>query len=264
MYRIGQKSGLDFETFYGYVIAISANKTRVAFHLEPTFEVTFVLHGISRPRLASSTESTSSNPAPIARTPLSTVPTNQMQSNWNTFYNSLTSVIPTMIGHELDKILLVGNPPLQFLVTGEPNPEYNQWKCKDQLLLSWLRSSMIEGVLTSIASFSSSHAGGQSISDYVDKTQAIADSLTVAGSPILDQDLILQLLNGLGSEYDPVVSWITARSDVLTFEEVQALLLCHESRLEHHSSVTDLSMKLQANVAFTGSRNPLYRPPHHD
>ncbi|KAM6552097.1 hypothetical protein CsatB_001905 [Cannabis sativa] len=149
---------------------------------------------------------------------------------------------------------------------------------------------MSEGVLASVACFSSSHAvwraleqkfssqskarllqlknqfstirkGGQTISDYVDKVQAIADSLAVAGSPILDQDLILQLLNGLGPEYDPVVSGITARSDSLTFEEVQALLLSHESRLEHHSSLTDHSMKLQANIAFTGSRTNPYRPP---
>uniref|UniRef100_A0A803NPY8 Integrase catalytic domain-containing protein n=1 Tax=Cannabis sativa TaxID=3483 RepID=A0A803NPY8_CANSA len=176
-------------------------------------------------------------------------------------------VIPTVIGHELDKILLAGTPPLQRLVNGEPNPEYTRWKRKDQLLLSWLRSSMTEGVLASVASFSSSHSfstirkGSQTISDYVDKIQFIADSLAVVGSQIDDQDLILQLLNGLGPEYDPVVSGITARSDVLSFEEVQALLLSHESRLEHHSSVTDHTMKLQANVAFTGPRNNTYRPP---
>uniref|UniRef100_A0A803PRX7 Reverse transcriptase Ty1/copia-type domain-containing protein n=1 Tax=Cannabis sativa TaxID=3483 RepID=A0A803PRX7_CANSA len=109
--------------------------------------------------------------------------------------------------------------------------------------------------------FSTIHKGGQSISDYVDKIQAIADSLAVAESPILYQDLILQLLNGLGPAYDPIVSGITARSDVLTFEEVQALLLAHENRLEHNSSVTDLALKLQANVAFTDSRNNPYRAP---
>uniref|UniRef100_A0A803PYF2 Leucine-rich repeat-containing N-terminal plant-type domain-containing protein n=2 Tax=Cannabaceae TaxID=3481 RepID=A0A803PYF2_CANSA len=43
-------------------------------------------------------------------------------------------------------------------------------------------------------------------------------------------------------------------------EEVQPLLLSHESRLEHHDTVTDLNMKLQANVAFSISRTNSYRP----
>uniref|UniRef100_A0A803PTR4 Retrovirus-related Pol polyprotein from transposon TNT 1-94-like beta-barrel domain-containing protein n=1 Tax=Cannabis sativa TaxID=3483 RepID=A0A803PTR4_CANSA len=102
--------------------------------------------------------------------------------------------------------------------------------------------------------------GSLSISDYVNKMQSITDSLAIAGSPIPNQDFILQLLNGFGLEFDSVVLGITVRSDSLTPEEVQALLLSHESCLEHHNSVTDLTMKLQPNVAFSGSRTNPYRP----
>uniref|UniRef100_A0A803PJV9 Retrovirus-related Pol polyprotein from transposon RE1 n=1 Tax=Cannabis sativa TaxID=3483 RepID=A0A803PJV9_CANSA len=193
------------------------------------------------------------------------------------FLSWKSQVLPTVIGHDLDEILLAGIPPPAQLVSGEPNPMLRQWKRQDQLLLSWLRASMTDAVLASVANFTSSHSvwraleqrfssqskarllqlksqfstlrkGGQSISDFSDKVQSIADSLAIAGSPIQDQDLILQLLNGLGPEYDSVVSGITARSDDLTFEEVQSLLLAHESRIDHHNTVADLSMKLQANV----------------
>uniref|UniRef100_A0A803Q2Q9 Reverse transcriptase Ty1/copia-type domain-containing protein n=1 Tax=Cannabis sativa TaxID=3483 RepID=A0A803Q2Q9_CANSA len=94
---------------------------------------------------------------------------------------------------------------------------------------------MSEGVLASVANFQSSYVvwqaleqrfnsqscarllqlknqfstirkGNLSISDYADKVQNLADSLAVAGYTMNDQDIILQLLNGLGPEYDSVVS----------------------------------------------------------
>ncbi|XP_062093784.1 uncharacterized protein LOC133799806 [Humulus lupulus] len=111
--------------------------------------------------------------------------------------------------------------------------------------------------------FSHISKGNLPISEYVEKVQSIANSLAIAGSPVSSQDLVLQLLNGLGPEFDHVVSGITSRSDLLSFEEVQALLLSHETWLEHHNTLTDLSLKMQANLAYgssknTGSRLPIY------
>uniref|UniRef100_A0A803QAA5 Reverse transcriptase Ty1/copia-type domain-containing protein n=1 Tax=Cannabis sativa TaxID=3483 RepID=A0A803QAA5_CANSA len=142
-------------------------------------------------------------------------------------------VVPTVIGHDLDEILFHRVPSPSTLVNGSPNPMFAQRRKKDQLLLSWLRSSPSEGVLTSIANFQSSYMvwkaleqrfnsqsrarllqlknqfstirkGNLSISDYADKN--LADSLAVAGSTMNDQDIIMQFLNGLGPEYDSVVS----------------------------------------------------------
>lgn len=93
------------------------------------------------------------------------VPTTQ---SWNPFSHSLTSsltikldrtnflawksqVLPTVIGHDLDDILLSDVSPPQLLITGAPNPVFAQWRKKDQLLLSWIRSSMSEGVLGTVA-----------------------------------------------------------------------------------------------------------------
>ncbi|XP_060957927.1 retrovirus-related Pol polyprotein from transposon RE2 isoform X2 [Cannabis sativa] len=191
-------------------------------------------------------------------------------------------VIPTVIGHDLDELLLSDSAPPDKLIIGNDNPLYLQWRRKDQLLLSWLRSSMTEGILATVACYSTSRSvwkaleqkfasqskarllqlkcqltnlqkGNLSISDYVDKIKFVCDSLAIAGHPVNDFDLILHLLNGLGPEFDSVVSSITSRSENLSLEEVQALLMSHESRLERHTTVLDISTKMAANLTL-GSR----------
>ncbi|XP_060965299.1 uncharacterized protein LOC133034261 [Cannabis sativa] len=141
------------------------------------------------------------------------------------FLSWKSQVVPAVIGHDLDAILFNGVPPPQNLINGNPNPLYQQWKRHDQLLLSWLRSSMTEGVLASVANhhtsfavwraleqrfasqsrarllqlkgqFSNVQKSNLSISDYVDKVQNLADSLAIAGANISDQDVVLQILNG--------------------------------------------------------------------
>ena len=69
-----------------------------------------------------------------------------------------SQVLPTVIGHDLDDILLSNVSPPQFLLTGAVNPAYLQWRKKDQLLLSWIRSSMSEGILGTFASYNTSYS----------------------------------------------------------------------------------------------------------
>ena len=58
------------------------------------------------------------------------------------------------------------------------------------------------------------------VSDFYSKMKNFADNLTASGNPITEEDLVLYILAGLGSEYDPVVVNITARSDTLPLQEV--------------------------------------------
>ncbi|KAM6558911.1 hypothetical protein CsatA_028150 [Cannabis sativa] len=97
--------------------------------------------------------------------------------------------------------------------------------------------------------------GNLSISDYYDKVKLLADSLSTAGHPIDESDLIMHLLNGLGPEYDPVVVHVTSLVDNLSFESIQSLLLTHESRIESHNSVLDFSSKIIANLSINNLRN---------
>uniref|UniRef100_A0A803QN75 Retrotransposon Copia-like N-terminal domain-containing protein n=1 Tax=Cannabis sativa TaxID=3483 RepID=A0A803QN75_CANSA len=246
-------------------------------------------------------------------TPASSVTPATTNSSWNPFSNSLTSsltikldrtnylawksqVVPTVIGHDLDEILFNNIHPPPTLITRETNPNFKQWKKRDQLLLSWLRSSMSEGILGSVAAHSTSfevwksleqkfsgqskarllqlksqltniQKGNMSISDYVDKIKSICDNLAIVGCIVNDQDIELQLLNGLGPEYDSVVSGITSTNESKSLEEIQALLMAHECRLERHHSVSNISNKMAANLAvgnsrtgYNSSRNGNFRP----
>uniref|UniRef100_A0A803PEN8 Retrovirus-related Pol polyprotein from transposon TNT 1-94-like beta-barrel domain-containing protein n=1 Tax=Cannabis sativa TaxID=3483 RepID=A0A803PEN8_CANSA len=203
--------------------------------------------------------------------PQTKVPTIHAALNptWNSFSNSLSSslthkldrnnylswksqVVPTVIDHDLDQILFSDVTPPGNLVTGAPNPKYVQWKKERSIapILVVIIDVRINSCFNGYSEFL--------ISVLFNKAQAIADALSIAGSPITNQDLVLHLLNGLGLEFNSVVSSITSRSDLLLFEEVQALLLSHETRLEHHNSVVDLSLTLQANLTFQQSRNGNY------
>ena len=62
------------------------------------------------------------------------------------------------------------------------------------------------------------------------------DELAVAGHALHCDEIISYLLSGLGHDYDSFVTTITAHTDPVTLEEVYALLLTIESRLQHHNS----------------------------
>ncbi|KAL5764189.1 hypothetical protein ACOSP7_016544 [Xanthoceras sorbifolium] len=55
-----------------------------------------------------------------------------------------------------------------------------------------------------------------SMKDYILKIKGYANSLTTAGHQLDDQDVLLNVLHGLGNEYDSMVVHITSREDTIT------------------------------------------------
>ena len=55
--------------------------------------------------------------------------------------------------------------------------------------------------------------GSMTIHDYFLKMKGIADTLASTGQSISDDELLLYVLGGLGSKYDPVVVNLTLRQD---------------------------------------------------
>nr|DAD23070.1 TPA_asm: hypothetical protein HUJ06_024533 [Nelumbo nucifera] len=98
----------------------------------------------------------------------------------------------------------------------------------------------------------------QSVADYLQKARLIADSLASIGEPILDIELVQAILGGLGPDFEALVTTLLVRSEPFTFEEVQALLLNHEVRLEHSRALFD-SYQPQAHYA----SNPRYTSSSH-
>ena len=57
--------------------------------------------------------------------------------------------------------------------------------------------------------------------------RSIADRLRSVGSDIAEQDLILYILQGLGSDYESFITAVTTRTDPLTMADLHGLLLTH-------------------------------------
>ena len=72
-----------------------------------------------------------------------------------------------------------------------------------------------------------------SMCEFLTKMKTFADVLAFVGYPITEEDQVLHIVYGLCHEYDPVVVPITSRTEPYTLNDVGALLLSFENRLEH-------------------------------
>ena len=75
--------------------------------------------------------------------------------------------------------------------------------------------------------------GNLSMTDYLQKIKSLADSLAAAAQPIPELDLILHILGGLSPEYEPFVTSVTTKSDDLSLEDLNAMLLNQEMRINN-------------------------------
>lgn len=159
------------------------------------------------------------------------------------------------------------------------NPDYVSWSRQDQLLLSWILSSLTEGVHAQVVGLSTSYEvwhhlattyastskarimqlrlqlhqlkkGADTMSEFLLKAKSIADQLAMALKPIDDDDLVLYILGGLGSEYGPFVTSTTTREAHIRLSDLHGLLLSEEIRV--NGSQNDLQ-NITANVAAKSS-----------
>ena len=79
----------------------------------------------------------------------------------------------------------------------------------------------------------------------------VADKLASAGSPIIEKDLMLTILNSLGASYRDIVTFITISK--MDYDDAYALLLTHETKLEQEQN--DKSM-FNANYAYRNAYYP--------
>ncbi|KAK6146019.1 hypothetical protein DH2020_019888 [Rehmannia glutinosa] len=121
-------------------------------------------------------------------------------------------------------------PPDKFLVNTEtqeakPNPEYETYLRQDQLLASWVLSTLSESVLVLAI-------GLDSASEIWNSLETNFSSQSKARLILSDEDQVLHVLSGLPSEYNPVIVTITSAIDFFSMSEASALLLSFESRLD--------------------------------
>ncbi|KAL5845588.1 hypothetical protein ACOSQ3_009112 [Xanthoceras sorbifolium] len=165
-------------------------------------------------------------------------------------------------------------------ITLNYNDEYLNWKKIDQLLVSWLFSTLSPSVLGQVTrcvtacevwsllvQLYSRHSmarimhirsqlqnlkkGALSITEFAVKVKGIVDSLTAAGQIISIIDLVAYILGGLGQDFDPVIATITAKKEDNTLQEAQFLLMSFDARLEQFTSHVTLDLPpTSANVLY--------------
>lgn len=95
--------------------------------------------------------------------------------------------------------------------------------------------------------------------DYLNKIKSCCDVLASAGQKIGEEDQVLHILSGLGSEYDPVMVSVTSRAEPCSLKEVHAMLLSFESRLEVSSSTAVVNVDGSVPAANTVIQSPFQK-----
>ena len=88
--------------------------------------------------------------------------------------------------------------------------------------------------------------------DYIMKVKRAADSLAAIGELVSEQDQVMNLLGGLGSDYNAVATAINIRDDKISIKAVHSMLLAFEPRLEQQSSIEQIST-MSANYTFSSN-----------
>ncbi|XP_010268345.1 PREDICTED: uncharacterized protein LOC104605321 [Nelumbo nucifera] len=212
----------------------------------------------------------------------------------------ISQTTPALKGHRLYGYVDGSFPCLPlFLEDGNSqgsnrnNPDHAAWIEEDQLIISWLLSSLIEPILAQVVGFKTSKEvwdrlhvlfsstsktriddlklelaylkkGTLTVTDYVQKIKSLSDALATSRHFLIDVDQIHYLLGGLPTEYDTFVLSMTTRLDSLSFSEIQSLLLTFEKRLKCHSSQFVLDSP-SANLAnekktFNHNQSSSYKP----
>ena len=84
--------------------------------------------------------------------------------------------------------------------------------------------------------------------EYILKVKTITDNLAAIGEPVKERDQILQILGGLGPEYNSIVAYLTSRDEDLSLHSVHST---HEQRLQQQQSLPPELVPLTAHMATT-------------
>lgn len=98
------------------------------------------------------------------------------------------------------------------------------------------------------------------MNEYLLKIKGVIDTLAAVGNPIPVHDYIEVLIDGLPNEYESVVTTVLSKTENYSVDEIEALLLAQESRLEKKlqlhildANKTDAPSNMTANMAQTKS-----------
>jgi gag-polypeptide of LTR copia-type len=232
-------------------------------------------------------ETGNTTPAPTALTSKSPIQFSHQIHTSLTAENFLVwrhQILPVLRGHALVSFIDGSTPPPDRFIfyaarNPSPNPAFDNWYQQDQLILSWMLSSISPFILSQVVRCETSLAlwetinqlhssqsmakvldlklqlqtskkGGSTCSQYLVQIQSLADRLRSVDHEISDQELILFIMQGLGSEFESFVTSLTTRYEFPSMIEFSSLLLAHEARLLNNlrsSSTSSVNLTTQTD-----------------
>ncbi|KAF5454397.1 hypothetical protein F2P56_024066, partial [Juglans regia] len=189
---------------------------------------------------------------------------------WHAQFDSL------VIGYDLQGFIN-GSHPCPMLgtnPTADAIAARSRSICQDKLLLNCIFALVLESIMPLIAASGTSreawlkltrlyanrsrtrimqlkdqlnslNRGSNNITEYLQQVKCTADELALVDSPLTNDDLMLYILNGLGSEFRDIAAPIRTRETPFTFKELHDLLVSHETYLKC------LEMLQQTTIATT-------------
>jgi hypothetical protein len=83
-------------------------------------------------------------------------------------------------------------------------------------------------VINTRMTLSTTRKGNFSVAQYVGKMKALANDMASARKKLEDEDLVSYILAGLDSNFDSVISAISARVELISVAELYGQLVFHE------------------------------------
>ena len=92
------------------------------------------------------------------------------------------------------------------------------------------------------------------MTDYFQRMCSLGDMLAAVGQTLSDIEMSSYILTGLGTKYNPFVTFVTTQVDLLSLDELYRHLLAHEQRLEQWQLAIELAF-LTANMSTRNTTN---------
>ncbi|CAL2238106.1 unnamed protein product [Prunus armeniaca] len=96
------------------------------------------------------------------------------------------------------------------------------------------------------------------VSQYLQDVKVIADELAIIDVPLSDDDLLLYILNGVGSEFKEIAAVVRSRDTSISFENLHDKLVEHEAALTRADAPVTTPV-ITANVTQSSQRAPTNR-----
>lgn len=157
------------------------------------------------------------------------------------------------------------SPDLLSAVIQLDDDAYTAWNA----ISSQFLDNVVQRTVQARQAFHALHQADMTITEYCGKIKVLADTLRDVGSPLTNQDLVVNLLSGLNNKFAHCVSTISAAWPPMTFLQARSFLLQEEVWIANRAQKAATTALLAAsrsagassNAPAVGSSMPASAPP---